>query len=60
MWSIDWNYDGRVHKASDVQLRSKEGITGQLSGKAGEEISIAFTGITGTRKQYVILTKKYE
>lgn len=60
MWSIDWNYDGSVHKAADVQLRSKAGIAGQLSGAAGEEISVAFTGITGTRKQYVILTKKYE
>ena len=60
MWSVDWNYDGSVHKAADVQIRNKEGIAGQLSGTAGEEISVAFTGITGTRKQYVILTKKYE
>lgn len=60
MWSVDWNYDGSVHRVSDVKIRSKEGIAGQLSGTAGEEISIAFTGITGTKKQYVILTNKYE
>ncbi len=60
MWSADWNYDGNVHRACSVQLRDKEGIEGVTAGKAGEEISIAFTGITGNRKQYVVLTKQYK
>ncbi len=60
MWSADWNYDGKVHRACSVQLRGKEGIEGMIAGKAGEEISLAFTGITGNRKQYVILTKQYK
>ncbi len=60
MWSIDWDYDGDVHRVCDVNFRNREGISGEFTGKAGEKISLFFTGIIGGRNQYVILTKPYE
>ncbi len=57
MWSIDWDYNGTVHKVRDINFRNKEGISGKFTGKTGEKISLVFIGITGNRNQYVILTK---
>lgn len=52
-WSVDTDYDGLAHKADSIHFRNKSGIECVEKIKAGKNISIAFTGITGIRKQYV-------
>lgn len=73
MWSIDPDYDGKIHKPKSVFKRSKKEIETELKlekeqislfdspeskVRLGEYVSIVIYDVTGSRKHYVVGAEK--